>query len=67
MLPVLGEKFKILHPECCDTFLEEMQALGDFDLIMNMTLCYFDMPLSVPFDLKGIQTIKVKPTVNKKL
>ena len=56
-------------PERCDTFLVAMKSLGDFDIIMNMdeTPCYFDMPSSTTFDLKGVKTVKVRTTGNEKL
>lgn len=65
----VGQKVPDDAPERCDTFLAEMKSLGDFDIIMNMdeTPCYFDMPSSVTFDLKGVQTVKVRTTGNEKL
>ena len=56
-------------PELCDAFLDDMQNLKEYDVIMNMdeTPCYFDIPSSSTFDFKGVNTVKMKTTGNEKL
>ena len=47
-----------------------MKSFGDFEIIMNMdeTPCYFDMPSSGTFHLKGVSTVmKVWTTGDEKL
>lgn len=65
----VGQKIPQNAPELCDAFLDDMQSLKDYDVIMNMdeTPCYFDIPRSSTFDFKGVNTVKMKTTGNEKL
>ena len=66
----VGQKIPPDAPEHCDLFLDDMmKSYGNFEIIMNMdeTPCYFDMPSSSTFDLRGVNTVKVKTTGNEKL
>lgn len=65
----VGQKIPQNAPELCDAFLDDMQSLKDYDVIMNMdeTPCYFDIPRSSTFDFKGVNTVKMKTTGNGKL
>eukprot|EP00795_Rhopilema_esculentum_P002477 gene2477-18139_t len=64
-----GQKIPDDAPERCDTFLALIKTLDDFDIIMNMdeTPCYFDMPSSTTFYLKGVKTVNIRNTGNEKL
>ena len=66
----VGQKIPPDAPEHCDLFLDDMmKSYGNFEIIMNMdeTPCYFDMPSSSTFDLRGVNTVKGKTTGNEKL
>ena len=61
--------FPTMYPGNNERFSAFLKSLGDFDIITNMdeTPCYFDMPSSTTFDLKGVKTVKVRTTGNEKL
>ena len=65
----IRRKALVLFPGNNERFSAFLKSLGDFDIIMNMdeTPCYFDMPSSTTFDLKGVRTVKVRTTGNEKL
>ena len=65
----VGQKIPVDAPERCDILLDSVKGLQTFDQYYNIdeTPCYFDVLRAGSYDFKGVQSIKLKTTVNEKL